>query len=322
MFEDRIQPILALQQIKGYGNKTVTKILHEFPKVDVSSPVELLNLLNQITEKIKIPTIDIITESWNKSMEIIAISKQNEIEIISQNNPKYPKTLLRIENPPILLHIKGNMDSLKMDSVAIVGTRRPTDYGVKNAQSLTKSFADEGYCIVSGLAEGVDSTVHKSTLAAKGITIAVLPHGLDTIYPSKNRQLAEDILENDGALITEYPIYTRFNKSHFIQRDRIQSGLSLSTIVIETNIDGGTMHTAKYCREQKRELFVLKHPSAFKDNPAIQGNLKLLSETSNPLTEETRIDNIIIKLNKVKGQLIEIRNDSTKSQKQLHECRL
>ena len=319
MFEDKILPILALQQVKGYGNKTITKILHEFPKIDVSSPTELLTLLNHVTGKIKIPTIEIIINSWNKSKEIIVVSEQNKIEIISQKNPKYPKNLLRTESPPILLHIKGNMNTLKMDSVAIVGTRKPTDYGIKNAQRLTKLFADEGYCIVSGLADGIDSVVHKSTLVAKGITIAVLPHGLDTIYPSKNRQLAKEIIENNGALLSEYPIYTRFNKSHFIERDRIQSGLSLGTIIIETSIDGGTMHTAKYCKEQNRELFVLKHPATFNHHSAIQGNLKLLSETSSPLTEETRIDDITIKLNKVKEELIETTNNPTKSQKQLHE---
>ncbi len=217
-------PLLALQQTLGVGLKTVEKILSLPDIQEPTSPHDLIEIIKTATanyNRITVPNIKEATIGWNKAQEIIRQSQQHSIQIISRESLYYPDCLSKIPDPPVLLYLKGNIDILKKDCIAIVGTRKPTEFGRNKAKEIGGIFAKEGYVVVSGLAAGIDSAAHMGALEAKGLTVAVLAHGLDMIYPAINKQLAETILNNNGALIVvstnilqflSYPVWS--NKMH------------------------------------------------------------------------------------------------------------
>ncbi len=305
--------ILALQQTLGVGLKTVEKILSLPDIQEPTSPHDIIEIIRKATAKynrITVPNIKEAAIGWNKAQQIIKLSQQHNIHIISKESLYYPDSLSKISDPPVLLHIKGNIDILKKDCIAIVGTRKPTEFGVNQAKKIGELFAKEGYVVVSGLAEGIDSAAHMGALEAKGLTVAVLAHGLDMIYPTKNKQLAETILNNNGALISEYPLGTRIFRNYFIDRDRIQSGLSLGVFVIETGIKGGTMHTVRFCETQKRILIVLQHPKNLLENSKPCGNTQLIAEKRANIVYENELNANFIKdkLNNKKEELLALKS--------------
>lgn len=272
--------ILALQKIPGVGAKTIDKILSLTDILEPATPSDLIEILNKAKSKFKrilVPDIQAASIGWDQAHEIWNISLQHGIQIISKDSPFYPNTLLQIHDPPALLHVKGNIEALKKDCIAIVGTRNPTELGYSQAKKLGDFFAKQGYVVVSGLAKGVDSAAHEGALGSNGSIIAVLAHGLDSVYPNENKKLADCIIENNGALISEYPWGTKSQPSFFISRNRIQSGLSLGVFVVETKIKGGTMHTVQFCEKQKRVLIVLSPSKNLIEQPSIYGNIQLIS---------------------------------------------
>ena len=300
--------ILALQQIPGVGSKTVEKIL-SLP--GISDPIchddliEIIKTVNAKFGKINMPDIQTAKIAWDKAHEILKLSEQQNIEIISQESSYYPECLSLIAGPPVLLYVKGNIKALNKNSIAIIGTRKPSDYGETQARTIAKLFANEGYVVVSGLAQGVDSAAHMGALEANGLTVAVLAHGLDTVYPYTNKQLADNIIKNNGALISEYPIGTKIFRSYFVERDRIQSGLSLGVLVIETGIKGGTMHTVGFCEKQKRILIVMKYPPNLLDATKQCGNTQLITDNRANIVFETDDDVVLAKnlMQKTKEEL-------------------
>jgi len=265
--------ILALQKIPGVGAKTIDKILSLTDILEPATPSDLIEILNKAKskfERILVPDIQAASIGWDQAHEIWKISLQHGIQIISKDSPFYPNTLLQIHDPPALLHVKGNIEALKKDCIAIVGTRNPTELGYSQAKKLGDFLAKQGY-------KGVDSAAHEGALGSKGSIIAVLAHGLDSVYPNENKKLANYIIENNGALISEYPWGTKSQPSFFISRNRIQSGLSLGVFVVETKIKGGTMHTVRFCEKQKRVLIVLSPSKNLIKQPSIHGNIQLIS---------------------------------------------
>lgn len=273
--------ILALQNIPGIGDKALKNILSSSSNADPASPRDLYEIIKESKfkfDKIPSPDISMIENGWAKAVEILDKSMENDIKIIGKDSPYYPSLLLDIDNPPELLHIKGNISILNENSIAIVGTRKPTEYGICQATDISEKFAERNNVIVSGLAKGIDTAAHKGALNVKGKTIAVLAHGLDTIYPKENKKLAERILDNNGLLVSEYFWGKRSTKGSFITRDRIQSGLSLSVLVVETKDKGGTMHTVNYCREQGKPLIVLEMPKHLNYVEYYTGNINLIKD--------------------------------------------
>jgi DNA processing protein len=183
---------------------------------------------------------------------------QNIIRTISIKDNNYPKLLKEIKNPPLVLYYVGE---LKADEncFAIVGTRRYSSYGKQVALEISGDLAEAGLTIVSGLAPGIDTFAHQAVIERKRRTIAVLGTGLDkkSIYPQSNLDLAKEIIENNGCLISEYPPETRGTKFTFPQRNRIISGLSLGTLVIEAKQKSGALITANFAFSQKRKLFAV-----------------------------------------------------------------
>ena len=203
------------------------------------------------------------------------------MEIIEQTDLKYPSKLLEIQNPPKQLYIEGNTELLNMPSIAIVGSRKATDYGRKYAGVFAKKLAKVGICIVSGMAIGIDGTAHMYSMKEKGKTIAVLGSGLDDIYPKENYYLYQKILENEGCVITEYPPETKVNMANFPRRNRIISGLSMGVLVVEARKRSGSTITAHYALKQNKEVFCI--PNRLGEKTGYSPNL-LIKKGANLVT--------------------------------------
>ncbi len=209
---------------------------------------------------------------------------QEDIQIITIKDTNYPKILKEIFTPPALLYIKGNIDNLNQQfNLAVVGARKISNYGKQITPQIVKPLAENGFTITSGLALGTDALAHQVALEAKGKTIAVLGSGIDqkSIYPSSNRYLAQNILDNDGTIISEYPIGTLPLKHNFPARNRIIAGLSLGTLVIEAAQSSGALITAYNALEQNREVFAIPG-SLFNQNSI--GTHKLIQKGAKLIT--------------------------------------
>lgn len=179
------------------------------------------------------------------------------IKAITYKSDDYPRLLKEIDSPPLILYCKGNISLLNSDCLAVVGTRRATNYGKTACKKIVNEVATQGITIVSGLAEGIDTIAHKSTLEVKGKTIAVLGSGLLHIYPASNEALYRDILDNDGLIISEYKPNEPSVTYHFPVRNRIIAGLSKAVAIMEATEKSGSMHTKNYALEYNREVFAL-----------------------------------------------------------------
>ncbi|ANO49892.1 DNA-processing protein DprA [Woeseia oceani] len=176
--------------------------------------------------------------------------------LIPVTSDDYPELLRRISGWPPLLYLKGSVDALHLPAIAIVGSRNPTRGGENNSRQFAKHLGECGFTIVSGLAQGIDSAAHRGALDAGAATIAVLGHGIDRVYPASNHELAHAITSN-GALLSEYPLGTPPRREHFPARNRLISGLSLGTLVIEAAYRSGSLITARLASEQGREVFAI-----------------------------------------------------------------
>ncbi|MFA4985997.1 MAG: DNA-processing protein DprA [Candidatus Brocadiia bacterium] len=174
-------------------------------------------------------------------------------------DPKYPSLLSSIANPPPLLYYRGDLTSLGQKTIAVVGSRTTSHYGRRIAASIGGALAEKGYTVVSGLARGIDSEVHAAALEAGGYTAAVLGTGLLNVYPAENRNLAAAI-EKAGILLSEFPLKGTGKKFHFPRRNRVISGLSVATVVVEAGERSGALITATWAAEQGREVFAVPGP--------------------------------------------------------------
>ena len=202
------------------------------------------------------------------------------VRALHRPHPAYPARLREIDDAPPVIYLRGSWEPQDEWSVSVVGTRRATAYGREAADELARDLAVHGVTVVSGLARGVDTIAHRAALDAGGRTVAVLANGLDTIYPPENRGLAAEIAER-GALITDYPLGTKPRAEFFPRRNRIMSGLSLGTLIVEGDVKSGAMITARLAGEQNREVFAVPG-SIF--SPQSRGPLSLLRDGATPVT--------------------------------------
>ena len=193
--------------------------------------------------------------------------------LLTFDNPDYPPLLKRIPDPPVALWLVGDPLLLWQPQLAIVGSRNPTRGGLENASAFAAYLTQQGLLITSGLADGVDATSHQAALKS-GATIAVLGTGVDVIYPACNRQLAAEIASK-GLLVSEFPPGTGARPSHFPSRNRIISGLSLGTLVVEAGYRSGSLITARLASEQGREIFAI--PGSI-HNPMARGCHRLIRD--------------------------------------------
>lgn len=204
--------------------------------------------------------------------------KINSITSLKHN---YLQIARHIAKPPALLHICGELPAQRTISVAIVGSRRPTNYGTQVTLDITERLARRGIVIISGLAYGIDAAAHSAALNVGGRTIAILAGGLHTIYPRGHERLARRIVEGGGALISEYDHDTSPMKHHFLQRNRLVSGLADAVIVVEAGERSGTLSTVNHALEQGKDVFAVPGPIT---SPQSFGPNRLIQQGAHPVT--------------------------------------
>lgn len=285
-----------LLEVEGVGPGKFFNLLSKFNSLDnlinasFQELVRVEGISNSLANRILMQIDDFSIHS-NKFIKELEALNRMDAKWISFWSENYPKNLKNIFAPPIILYYKGNLEDIDVNSLAIVGTRMASRYGKLMAEEFAKDLAKKGLTIVSGLARGIDSIAHRSALNAGGRTFAVIGSGLDVIYPAENNKLFTEITQN-GAVISEYILGTKPDAQNFPKRNRIISGLSLGTLVVETKATGGALQTASFALDQNREVF------------AIPGNLGIIqSEGTNLLIQkgEAKLvrnsDDILIEMN-------------------------
>ena len=246
---------IILNQTPGIGPKTFLKILDSGLKLKsiIQSP-------RQTQPHFKLPSKAIeYLENHDDcycDQAIDWLSRSPNHHIVTYDSHIYPECLRNIPQPPIILYGIGNIHLLNTRQISIVGTRNFSPYGKSNAQYFSKALSDRGFTITSGLASGIDAIAHQACLDSHGQTIAVMGTGINVIYPHQNIKLAK-IIKEKGLLLSEFPLNTSPDRMHFPMRNRIISGLSLGTLVVESATKSGSLITAKHALEQGREVFAI-----------------------------------------------------------------
>jgi DNA processing protein len=299
--------ILTLLNTKGIGRREVETLLNGEHKVRLEEKLsmrELSEILTLSREELPIVSelcVNKLMEGYGEASRIIESAKKSGVSIISMYDSAYPKAFYNVSGAPLILYVKGNKKALNNKNMAaVIGTRNPTPHGLKEARRIAGILAENKFTVVSGLALGCDTAAHAGALKKDGTTIAVLPGGINNIYPPENEMLAGEIIEKNGALVAEYPPDDMPKASRFIERDRLQSALSKGIIVIETDLDGGTMHTARFAKEYKRLIACLKnHPEEYLKHPQLNGNEKLLAGGAFAIAAKNDIEKFIKRLKTV-----------------------
>ncbi|ASA23432.1 DNA-processing protein DprA [Paenibacillus donghaensis] len=318
MFDPNIG-ILTLLQLKGWGRSAVQFILDEFPNElnSLSAIQNAVNFAHNLNRRVAFSNVEDINVAFNIANRQLESCLKNDISVIGYNDKAFPIHLKSISKAPVILFVKGELNLLNQPSIAVIGTRDPSEYGVLCARRLGTLFSEAGFVVVSGLAKGIDAAGHWGTISARGNTLAVLAQGLNTpIYPAENRELAAKILEHHGALVSEYPPETKAGRNMFVERDRIQSGLSHGVAVVETDITGGTMHTVDFCIQQSRILGCFDHPNEFYNDKA-RGNKKLIQDgKALPLGSTLQLNEFLDKVrNRYNDELNRSGQQSSKNKK-------
>lgn len=286
---------LALQSVPGLGPSRLKVLqenfnpiskLRELSSEDIARTEGIGHLLAlAISEKLKVSAVCNIVPDFPEGVSLVTISESD-----------YPRNLYNIYDPPPVLYFKGDLLEKDEAAVAVVGTRNPSQYGLRAAEFITKGLVEVGLTVISGLAAGIDSCAHETALRCGGRTIAVLASGLEEIYPYFNKRLSEEITRH-GALVSEMchsPL--KFEKWSFPKRNRIISGLSLGTVVIEGARDSGSLITAGFALEQNREVFAVPgtvfSKQSFGPNSLIKSGAKLIQ------TVEDILEELPLKINK------------------------
>ena len=245
----------ALASVDGVGPMRIKRLLNRFGTIEAIFDAEL-------SEIARVPLFNPllasrILKAGRRVAEFrrhIKWFKSRGIDILCVEEEGYPAQLKEIPNAPAILCKKGNLSQVNKKTVAIVGTTDPTDSGILTTLELSRRLAQAGVTVVSGLAKGIDTSAHLGALSANGTTVGIVGSDLLSIYPSEKRELADQICE-DGALFSEHPFTTQPTPANLILRNRLISGLSIVTIVVEENENGGAIRTADFASEQARLVF-------------------------------------------------------------------
>ena len=282
----KIRLALTILKLNKVGAATAIPALRLLDGVP-QDPQSLHEALAAIQDKLKTKInhgIADLGDAFDKADRIIEQCANHEIKIAVDGASPFADEIWKIPDPPVVLYYRGRLtEAVDQPGIAVIGTRDPTDFGYKSGKKIASRCAKQGLTVVSGLAIGCDTSAHEGAIEAGGFTIAVLAHGLDTVYPAANRKLATEIIDNGGLLVSEYPPGVEMKNYQLVKRDRLQSGLSRAVIVIETDIKGGTMHTAGFAKKQERMLACINHPVGRREDDKSRGNQKLIQEGATPI---------------------------------------
>ncbi len=260
---------LALHRTPGVGPKTFARLLTQFDNLE-----QLFTAPKQAEGISERTRSALLNPNWELVEQDLAWFSEPSRHIITLDDSRYPPLLKQISDPPSILFVQGNVELLSEWQVALVGSRNPSASGRDTAYEFSRYMAQGGLTITSGLAMGIDAAAHQGALAAQGKTVAVIGTGLDRVYPAKHRDLACDIAL-EGTVVSEFALGTAPRAENFPRRNRIISGLSLGTLVVEAAVRSGSLITARMALEQGREVFAI--PGSI-HNPLARGCHQLIRE--------------------------------------------
>jgi DNA processing protein len=273
---------IALNMVDGVGPIRVRALLDRFgePQAILTATKADLMQVEGVGDEVARSIM-----SWREKVDLdgeLTRIEKAAVQVVTRDDPEYPKNLREVYDPPMILYVKGTLSERDALAIAIVGSRRTTLYGQDMARKLAYQLGRVGVTVVSGLARGIDTAAHKGTLQAKGRTVAVIGCGIDIVYPSENEKLAKEIVEKGGALVTEFPFGVKPDRQNFPMRNRIISGWSLGTVVVEANLKSGALITANQAAEQGRQVFAVPGRA---DSILSRGTNKLIKDGAK-LTED------------------------------------
>ena len=289
------QAFLVLNALPNIGPITLNRLLDELggdPRTILSTERRRLEAVKGVG-----PVISASIGAWREHFDFAREEErmaQASTDFITTRDADYPRLLKEINDPPIGLYRKGRYD-FAQPCVAIVGSRRTTLYGQATAKKFGAELARLGFCVVSGLARGIDTAAHEGALSVGGKTAAVLGTGIDIIYPPENLDLYRRIEAEGGAVLSEFPIGRRADRQSFAMRNRIVAGMCEATIVVESDVDGGAMITARFAGEHGRLIFAV--PGRIDQNTSA-GCHQLIRDGATLLTS---IDDLLSELNYLDG---------------------
>ena len=271
---DSREALVALNMIEHVGPVRVRQLLERFG--DAAAILRASRSQLQQVHGIGADVADSIA-AWEKTIDLAGELRRIQdfgCHILIQSDENYPQLLKQIYDPPIVLYVKGELTTKDNNSVALVGSRQTTHYGIDVARKLGYQLAYLGVSVVSGGARGIDTAAHQGAMAAKGRTVAVLGTGINLIFPSENADLFERITAH-GAVVTQFPFNRKADKQSFPIRNRIVAGMTLGTVVVEANLTSGALITANFANEYGRQVFAV--PGRI-DSPRSKGCHELIKK--------------------------------------------
>ena len=245
--------LLALSMLRGVGPATLRKVLRS-TDIETTSVDEWSLAVPALRKAMSAP--DAWRDASERAREQIERAEQFGARILCPLDEEYPSLLAASPDDPLLLFVKGVLTPTPEQSVGIIGTREPTGHGLIVTDRITRFFVERGWSVVSGLALGCDAQAHRSAIDAGGHTVAVLAHGLHTVAPSRHRDLAQEIVEASGALVTQYPFGRAAVPRQFAQRDKTQAGLARGIVMVQSDLEGGSLIASRAALGQGRWLAV------------------------------------------------------------------
>ena len=284
---------LSISMFSGVGRATVNRLVEMLgsPAHVLSAKPNKLMEIEGIGRKLadKLTNPSRIQAARLRAKEVLEGASGNNCKILCPDNKIFPSGLKNIHDAPVVLYCKGQMECLEKPAIAIVGSRAATTYGKRISFELGRELARNGICVVSGMAMGIDGEAHAGALAGGGVTIGVLGCGVDVVYPHQHTALFKKVCER-GMLVSEYPPGTSPDGFRFPERNRIISGISLGTVVVEASLKSGSLITARMALDQGREVFAV--PGRI-DSPKSQGAHRLLQQGAKLVTS---VDDILEEL--------------------------
>jgi len=279
---------IGFHLVPGIGPVRLRALLDYFPDLETAWHASAVSLRAAGLNQAAIEKLLYLRSRLDLEAEMQRLEHLN-IHVLTWDSPDYPRLLREIDQPPAVLYVRGQLLPADEFAVAVVGTRNASSYGKSVAERLAAGLAENGVTVVSGLALGIDGIAHRAALEAGGRSVAVLGCGLDEIYPARHRQLA-DAIEARGALVSDYALGVKPEARNFPPRNRIISGLSLGTIVVEADRQSGALITLRFALEQGRETFAVpgnvQARTSLGTNDAIQrGEAKLVTSVEDVLSE-------------------------------------
>ena len=312
------EQILTLTFLKGIGPKKILSIGTTINdrELHVDSYEDLHEVMKGMKDKkIQNVSLDDLNAAYRDARKTIEYSESKGIGLLGYYDEEFPQNLRNTINeegkldPPLLLWYRGDLSVLSTTGLAVIGTREPTKVGAAGGEYLAGEFAKRGLNIISGLAIGCDTCGHKGALKVGGKTTAILANGLDhdSIYPEENQDLAEEIVNSGGLLLSEYRIGTTVNRYNLVARDRLQAGLASATLVIQTGVKGGTMHAANATLMANKDLFVMQFKDEVTNNhEKCLGNAYLIKKGAKYIKGSDNIDSISENIKKTKTTVTDL----------------